>query len=102
MKFMLEIKRDIFSGKEERKFFTKDDVKNYNFNSFEEIDNSSVKTFLKELNFIKVGKTKCKIVDNEEIFISGIEIDDSVLEESSVFINAMNKLDLFESRQGQL
>lgn len=98
MKFMLEIKRNIFTGKEDRKFFTKDEVKDYDFNLFEEIDNSSVKTYLKELNFIKVGKTKCKLVNNEEIFISGIEIDDLVLEEGSEFINAMNKLNLFESK----
>lgn len=96
MKLMLEIRRNIFTGEENRKFFTKEDIKDYDFDSFEEIDNSSVKTFLEELDFIKVGKTKRKIADNLEIFISGIEIDDSVLEEGVEFNKAIEKLDEFD------
>ena len=98
MKYMLEIKRDRFTNKEERNFFSKDDVKGYDFNSFEEIDNSLIREFLKELDFIKLGKTKRKLTDREEIFIFGVEVDDSVLNESLNFTEAMKKLDKFENR----
>ena len=98
MKYMLKIKRDRFTNKEERNFFSKDDIRDYDFNSFEEIDNSLIREFLKELDFIKLGKTKRKLTDREEIFISGVEVDDSVLNESLNFTEAMKKLDKFENR----
>lgn len=93
MKFMLEIKRNILTGMEEIKLFSKDEIKNYNFDLFKEIDNSSVKTFLKELDFIRIGKTKLKVEDNLEILISGIEID-----EETELSQAIDKLNKFESK----
>lgn len=95
---MLEIKRDIFTGREDRRFFTIEEIKDYNFSSFKELDNSPIKSFLKDLDFIKLGKTKGKIEDNTEIFISGIEIDDSVFRGGKEFNQAVTKLDRFESR----
>lgn len=97
MRFMLEIKRNIFTRKESSKLFTEDEIKDYNFNSFEEIDNSSIRDYLKNLDFIKIGKTKGKLEDNIEIFVTGIEINDSVLKEEGIEFNkAIEKLDEFD------